>query len=350
LLLEGDRGAIIWWSEDCINWDSPDYELTPKAQALAPVLKELQAPLARLILRAERVRDPLYIHYSQPSIQVAWLMESTVDGSTWLRRFSSYEADHNQHARIRAGWLKAFQDLGFSPQFISSEQIQNGRLSSLPAGALVLPGAWALSDKEAAAILTAKATGKWSVLFDGTPGVFDHTGKLRARSPLEDLWSAETGTPQGLSFSSKTASARLQSEIRTYGSSRLVSDPPKDLPAWLSEQLGTLKPTVEVPLTARVRVHRFRLAKAGMVAFERNINYHMSEDLKQAGGNEQLEASISFEARLPARTHVYDLNDGKYLGETDVIRCNLDPWKPSIYALTPTKYPEASLIRDLTPP
>ncbi len=140
LLLEGDRGCIVWWSEDCIDWKSADYALTPKARALAPALREMTAPLARLFLRAERIRDPIFIHYSQPSVQVDWLLESTADGSTWLRRFSSFEADHNRQARVRNAWLKAFQDLGFAPQFISSAEIEAGRLKSLADAALILSG------------------------------------------------------------------------------------------------------------------------------------------------------------------------------------------------------------------
>src|ERR1700722_10867827 len=91
LLLEGDQGCLVWWSEDCIDWNSPEYALTPKARALAPALREMTTPLAQLFLRAKRVRDPIFIHYSQSSIQVDWLLESTVDGSTWPRRFSSFE-------------------------------------------------------------------------------------------------------------------------------------------------------------------------------------------------------------------------------------------------------------------
>src|SRR5205814_5287962 len=123
LLLEGDRGCIVWWSEDCIDWKSDDYQPTAKAKALTPVLKELVSPLGRLFLRAEREYDPIYILYSQPSIQVDWLLESTVDGSTWLRRFSSFEAEHNQLARSRTAWLKALQDLGYSPRFIPTTRL-----------------------------------------------------------------------------------------------------------------------------------------------------------------------------------------------------------------------------------
>ena len=40
----------------------------------------MTSPLARLLLRARRERDPVFIHYSQPSVQADWLLESTVDG------------------------------------------------------------------------------------------------------------------------------------------------------------------------------------------------------------------------------------------------------------------------------
>ena len=90
LLLEGDRGCIVWWSEDCIDFASADYALTSKGRALAPVLKEMSGPLPSLLVRAKREWDPVAIHYSQPSVQVNWLIESTEDGRTWHRRFSSY--------------------------------------------------------------------------------------------------------------------------------------------------------------------------------------------------------------------------------------------------------------------
>jgi hypothetical protein len=105
LLLEGDKGCLIWWSEDCIDWKSEDYALTARGKSLAPVLKEMTSPLADSFIRAEREYDPIAIHYSQPSIQVDWLFESTGDGSTWLRRFSSFESEHNQQMRNgRGGW------------------------------------------------------------------------------------------------------------------------------------------------------------------------------------------------------------------------------------------------------
>jgi hypothetical protein len=70
----------------------------------------------------------------------------------------------------------------------------------------------------------------------------------------------------------------------------------------------------------------------------------MSEDLKQAGGNENLEKPIELTAKLPERGHVYDLRTGKYFGETDRISFTLDPWQPSLFAILPNKIAEADVL------
>jgi hypothetical protein len=353
LLLEGDHGCIVWWSEDCIDWKSADYALTAKARALAPALREMTSPLAQLFLRAERIRDPVFIHYSQPGIQVDWLLESTVDGSTWPRRFSSFEADHNRQARVRNGWLKAFQDLGFSPQFIASEEIEAGRLKPLADAALVLPASHALSDREAAEITgflvhNQSKTISRAVFCDGVPGAFDEHGKLRKQGALEEFFPASAA-------SSSTFAARDTGEpptagpgdIARYAAGRLASAPSSEWPDWLRRQLNHLRPEITVSPGARVRIHRFRAGRAELIAFERNVDCQMSEDLKQAGGNEALEKPIDLEATLSYSGHVFDLRAEKYLGQTNHLRFTLDPWQPSLFAITREKLSAESIVATL---
>lgn len=343
LLLEGDRGCIVWWSEDCIDWTSPDYRLTPKAKALAPVMREMTSPLARLFLRAQPERDPIFFHYSQASIQVDWLLESTVDGSTWLRRFSSYEAEHNRMAAARNGWLKLFQDLGYSPQFVSSEQIEAGQLRGANAAALVLPSAWAMSDKEAAEARSFGERGG-KVFADGTPGLFDEHGKLRDRGALESLFAP---APLSAARRAGAASEPAPGEMARYASARLGSSSVPAWSTWLANQLKPVQPKVGVSTADRVRIHRFSLGNARLLAFERNVDYQMSEDLKQAGGNEALEKAIETEASLAAAVHIYDLRSGKYLGHADRIRFRLDPWEPALFALTPEALPAGEVVEAL---
>lgn len=353
LLCEGDRGCIVWWSEDCINWQSPDYQLTSKAKALAPVLKEMTSPLARLFLRARRERDPVFIHYSQPSIQVDWLVESTVDGSTWLRRFSSFEAEHNRMALGRDSWLKAFQDLGYSPQFISSAQLERGCLRKLSHAMLVLPTSWALSDQEAAEIRAwveegPAGGGLRAAVCEGTPGLFDQHGKLRRQSPLEPLFPAiAPGVASSLRAGSGQSPERAPGEIARYAVERLKAGPPPAGLDWIGGQLKSMPPAIALPAAARVRVHRFQVSRGRLVAFERNIDYHMSEELKQAGGNELLEKTVELEASLRQPAYIYDLRAQRYLGRADRIHFTLDPWQPALFALTQEELPAESIVAAL---
>jgi hypothetical protein len=372
LLLEGDRGCIVWWSEDCIDWKSESYELTPKARALAPVLKELASPLAALFLRATREHDPIFIHYSQPSIQVDWLLESTVDGSTWLRRFSSFEAEHNRMLKVRNGWVKALQDLGYSPQFISSEQIENGqwanradasagrdgrgteqaaKKSGLASGnaVIVLPGSLAISDKEARELRKfLEAQPGRRLLADSAggaiAGIFDEHGKLRLLGALDDMLTSSGGFGL-MAAASGVPSSASEGDMAQYAAVRLKGNAAWS--DWLEQRLKGLRPEIGVTPSARVRVHRFRAGRGRLVAFERNIDYHMSEELKQAGGNEPLEKPVELEASFSRKFHLYELRTEKYLGYTDRIQFELNPWQPSLFALTESKLESRGIVATL---
>ncbi len=373
LLLEGDRGCIVWWSEDCIDWKSEDYALTPRAKALAPVLAEMQSPLARLFLRAKREFDPVAVHYSHASIQVNWLLESTEDGSTWLRRFSSYEASHNKMAKSRQAWVKLLQDLGYTPQFLSTEQIERGALAKQKI--LVCPDSLAMSGAEAAAI------SKWIDLLPGQrenrialgsdePNHFDPHGRLRAAGHLsimgdriihrDSTWYVQL-FPESLAVG-ELGDAPLSSLSRRDGLPTNVGEAVEQrllqaeidrrraasLEDGLEERLHEiLPPDIEVSRHLCVRTHRYRSGPARLVAFERNIVWQMGEDLKQAGGNEPLEKPVKFDAKLSAPAHAYDLRSGKYLGLLSSIPVDLDPWQPSLYALTKAKLPDGDILDEL---
>jgi hypothetical protein len=56
--------------------------------------------------------------------------------------------------------------------------------------------------------------------------------------------------------------------------------------------------------------------------------------LKQKGANEALEKPIEFTAKLAQPGHIYDLRTGAYAGRSDSIKVALDPWVPSLFAVT----------------
>jgi len=353
LLLEGDRGCIVWWSEDCIDWSSADYRLTAKARALAPVLKEMTSPVAQILLRAKRERDPIYLHYSQPSIQVDWLLESTVDGPSWHRRFSSFEAGHNRLARVRNAWLKLFQDLGYSPQFVSSEELARLDSDASSGGVLVLPQSLALSDREVEVLQRYQRgqTPFQTVFNDGSPGAFDQHGRWRANHPLEPLFppapSADASFVSWIERSSptevKVKTASQLGDIGQYETNRLQAELAAHWLDWARPHIPLPRMVTLAP-NAGVRIHRFRTGDARLLAFERNVNYQMSEDLKPAGGNEPLETPVELEATLAAPAYVYDLNTQQFLAQTNRVRFKLDPWQPTLLVLLAKPVPEDQLL------
>jgi hypothetical protein len=100
---------------------------------------------------------------------------------------------------------------------------------------------------------------------------------------------------------------------------------------------------IAVPVTARARIHRFQSGAVKLVAIERNVDYHMSEALAQAGGNDALETPVDLEATLREPMHVYDLRNQKYLGHVQRIPFRLDPWRPTLLALSERKIPVESI-------
>ena len=353
LLLEGDRGCLVWWSQDCINWNDPDWPLTSKAKALAPVLREMTGPLARLFLRAQHEVDPIFIYYSQPSIQVDWLLESTVDGSTWLRRFSSFEAEHNRMAKRRTAWLKGLQDLGYSPQFISGAEMAKKQLTTRSNAAVVLADAWALSETECRSFESCLDVGVTTpgvrrILVEGPAGSFDEHSKLRKRGNLTPFWQMLSTNTGCLCAARSVGPATIRGESLPYLGERLKEDPGSKWLDSLREQLGDLEKEVEVSASTRTRIHRFRIKNNGLLAFERNIEYQMSEDLKQGGGNQALEVPVEIDAKLRRSAHVYDLRAGTYLGLTSHIHFTLDPFRPSLFALLQEHMSPDSVLETLS--
>jgi hypothetical protein len=351
LLLEGDRGCLVWWSEDCIDWKSSDWKLTRKAKALQPVLHEMTSPLAQLFLRSPRVYDPVFLHYSQTSIQVDWLLESTVDGSTWLRRFSSFESEHNQMAKNRRAWLKALQDLGYSPRFLASEQIEKGALAGSTNIVLVLPNSWALSDTERQQITTCfgKDAGAGNTLLaEGPAGVFDGHGKLQVGTVGTELLGKLSLINGSAAIARNTTLSTCATSSASYVADRLKPGADSPWLNWLKSQLAGVEPQIKVPANAHARVHRFKARSGQLFAIERNVDYQMSEELKQSGGNQSLEQPLVTEAVLNTAAHVYDLSSQTYLGFTNRIEFRLDPWRPSLFAALRMKLPANGIVERLS--
>lgn len=96
-----------------------------------------------------------------------------------------------------------------------------------------------------------------------------------------------------------------------------------------------------------MRVHRFKVGEtARLIAFERNVEYKIREELAQVGGNEQLERPVTFQARLQKPGHVVNLRTGGHLGEVSAFSVALDPWQPALFAVLPI-VPEGDAVEAL---
>jgi hypothetical protein len=206
-------------------------------------------------------------------------------------------------------------------------------VKSTNGGAFVFSDARALSDAEIAAADETLISSR--LFFDGPAGLFNEHGRLRsAATPL-----AGYATTNGLSVArrvdGKVRVAAASLDIAAYNRARHRGTA-GEWHAWVQEHAGIPR-EISVPPSKAVRVHRFTLGEARLLALERNIDYHMSEDLKQAGGNEALEKPIEITAGLTNGGHVYDLRTGAYLGETKRVTVRIDPWQPSLFAVLPAK-------------
>jgi hypothetical protein len=194
-----------------------------------------------------------------------------------------------------------------------------------------------MSDAELAAAKAFSQREHRIVIAYGPPGLFDEHGTLRPNFE----WPADE-SPECVRVTFGTnPGEKAFSETSTTLSNHPVNRLKADFDAAALENIRSLlaergvRPPVSVSAVNRVRVHRFKVAgKARLIAFERNVEYKMREELAQAGGNEQLEKSTTFTAILPQPGYIVNLRTGEKLGKLSAFEVTLDPWQPALFAVT----------------
>jgi L-iditol 2-dehydrogenase len=171
-----------------------------------------------------------------------------------------------------------------------------------------------MSDREVAAVraflqTNASASAGRTVLTDGTPNCFDEHGTLRDTNELTALFPPALSSAASYAAAAGKTHARA-GDITEYGRTRLQAKADPAWATWIQEQTKAVPREVALSPEQRVRVHRYKLGNARLLAFERNIDYQMSEDLKQAGGNQELEKPVQVNASLAVPAHLYDLRRG----------------------------------------
>ncbi len=182
LVAHGMSGIIIWSAGDAI---APAGEPTAFGLAVRNAFAALGAAAAAAA-GSELLRDPVWLVESQASVRAHWMLDSAADGGSWLRRLSSYEAEHSTSQAARHSWTKVFEDLGLQPRWVLVEQLAE-RLQVAPPRLVVLPALLALSDAQAAAIESYVAAGG-TVLADHGTGVYDERLRPRRQGVLDEVF------------------------------------------------------------------------------------------------------------------------------------------------------------------
>jgi len=175
MLFEGMTGADYWYEPLLLN---PDHTINEYGQRLGEQVTEIQRGLGTLLLSAERLYDPVAILYSQASVHAA-----TIEAPTGRPGPVELNADH-------FAWTHLMRDAGFTPEFISYEQLADGYLSLATHRALVLPLCYALSAAETEQIERFVAAGGLLIV-DSSPGLYNERGRRLGRGQIDELLGVE---------------------------------------------------------------------------------------------------------------------------------------------------------------
>ncbi len=178
--------------------DIENQRLTPLGEQVKQFADWVHAGPGRLRNRAQRVRDPVAILYSQPSLRGNWILEicHRIDvpqtGRDWPGRDSWTVRQKELSFRVRMSWAMWLHDIGIRPRYVDVSQIRRGYLLDKGYKVLVLPRAVALSDDTAHAIRRFVEAGG-TVIADSWPGIMDQACRVRPRGVLDDLFGVRRG-------------------------------------------------------------------------------------------------------------------------------------------------------------
>jgi len=136
----------LFWSYSVFN---PDFTFSKSGRDMGKAFSALRFEgIGKLLMEAQRESDLIAIHYSLPSVHAATILG-------YHPRRGDDEDDEKVDVNFpvnRDGWTKLLSDLGYSYDFLASEQIERGDLQKRGFKVLILPFSLALSPEETKAI------------------------------------------------------------------------------------------------------------------------------------------------------------------------------------------------------
>ena len=328
LLLEGNKGCIVWWSKSAIDTEQEGYPLTESGQAYKTFFDIATGPLGDRLIAAKRATDPIAVRYSQADIRAWWLIDSRADGATWMRRFGSYEREHSTSADGRNMAVRLLEDAGFSGfRFVADSAITEGELVAEGYRVLMLVAPQAMGVKEAAALEEFLSEGG-SIFCIGDLPSFDEKLRGLPKSPLEEV----ANHPRFIRLDA--------ADWWAYPLLRLTPPEGHALLQRFTELLAKAgcEPAIslslpEGDLPPGVKSWRLEEEGATIVALMRNREAQVTEAMKQRGGNTVLELPLTARVFLPRGSKVRELITQKSLPS----QCEVEvsAFEPVLLEVTP---------------
>ena len=375
-LLHGQIGASLFWHYTALN---PDFTLTEQGRDLSETIKEFRNEGLALLLRdALRENCGIAVHYSLLSVRGQWI----TDGRIVPHELSHGDAtsDHLKRFEVnRHAWLQALEDAGYQYDFLTTEQIEDGKLPNYRA--LILPDSIALSDEEVHAIRKFVSSGGL-LIADTETGLMNGHASWQTEGRLDDILGVKRSELRSAASSPSTTNIHVNLDRGIIDSSVIPADPTlrvttgraaalaQDTPVLIDNRFGTGRSTClnfwmtdydDLRLTPRQAqrlsllretlsrsaiqpVAMFRKASgeplrcSEIVSF-RKKNLQYVAILPEPGCDDAGPGVLS----LPAEEHVYDLRLHRFLGRLSKIDGTLRQGEPVVFALTPTPIGDLSL-------
>lgn len=339
-LLHGHRGIIIWDDKaDIVS--RKDLSVGERGREVKSYYNELRSGIGALLINSTREADPIAIHYSQASMRMEWMLAQRPKGEAWVERTSALERQDSEFLRIRESWCRLIEDLGLQYNFVSYNQLEEGELMKRGYKILVLPRSSALSAAEVQAIRTFVAQGG-VVLADGEPGVFDEHCRRLPQPSLRDLFEG--------SGSGKGKAIRVSFDALNYHQQRLVGregETHKAMQAIVAE--AGVQPAFRLTDASGrppvgIELHRFRNGGVTILGLHTNPQMRVNElGPPEFKSNERFEKPKEVTLTLPTEMFAVDVRAGKLLGRQSRITVRVDPFEPTLIAVSPMPIPELEI-------
>ena len=376
---EGWQG-YAYWTESI--YFKADYTLAEAhARPIREILATFRNGTGKLWMETARQDQDIVLHYSQPSIHTTWMMKY------WQKEIGNGLQFYRDN---RWSMEKAVTDSALDASYMAYGQIEQGQLAVRKPRVLILPLSISMSEKEVEAVKRYVKEGG-VLIADLSCALRDEHGKPYPKAMLDDVFGIEREAgykdtvalqrgrlagqagevalyvePGVRPVSAKPYTRLLTTTNSTegvplvmvnaygkgkgiylrftgqYNQCRQLKPQLTRLYRDIFENVAGIKGRYQVasdgaPLPGQTLVHTY--GDAAYFGFYQDLGFALAPEQAAADAEESdiKSGTRSATFTLPARRHVYDILDGKYLGETDRFPIQVVPGRGRLYASLPYK-------------